>query len=792
MSRDTSRTTRRIILDPHCLHLAPTGAVEVTDLASYLAARRHLLHTVRFPAETLVPVVVRDGPWLHWFTDVPEWLTRSSPRDELQARHPAAALPPALDNAAILALDLLNLPGVVPTADGLARYFFPALPLPAPAAPTPAELFRLAQFVGAQAEHLAQPYLRQQWAELLAALPPALAPLQAANAAFAQQLAEGIYLGGLPAAAREWAHTHRADFQQQHGVALAELQPWLSWQVPPFAPADINPAWEQRLQQLIETNLRSSQPPLRPLKQPTWLPGQYRAEMRSILALAPVLDTSTLAKLEQRYAAVLTNDRTGLRDRLRELVPPYLAAPPTAAAMAALPLPAQFQQWQAWATTSFIPYKFWLDQLADCTDAQKDEVEKLANLYGDWLFDNYSALRSHGGILTSLGVRGRIADLLALPHSRVLWLIIDGFPAVYLPLLREALALHDLSLTQSEFALAPLPTITEIGVPALLNGLRPDDPYFTTDYKEAVRRAFPGYSTKQSSAVGNFADALKADADLCCLHWTALDTYQHLAEYHIEGTRADFIRQELARRIGQLAEEMRRISDRKTHLVISTDHGATRCLRNKSGIANAKINEAAKNGKKHERCVKLDGKLLKEKEHLDRDETYFLSPDLTHNPNPWVVARGYRYFGSNDAGYRHGGLTPEETIVPLVVAELGNLALKPLRLTFPETRPVVLGSTLADAAFVLENPNKLAVQVRSVRLLEDERATLAVGTDLLDGAKLAIAISFKLPRSLPVANGQVRLTAEISYAVQGEPRTERVSLAVTLPVNELDDIFGDL
>lgn len=781
----------RVLLDPYHLHPAPAGAIEVTGPDSYLAARRHLLHSLRFPvSESPAPIVVRQGPWLHWFADVPEWVTRNSPRAELQARHPAV-LAPTLDDAAILALDLLNLPGVVPTADGLTRHFFPSLPLPAPAAPTTAELFRLAHFASIHTERLAQPYLRQRWAELLGALPPALAPLRDAHAAFAQQLAEGIYLGGLPAAAREWAHEHRADLLRQHGVAVSDLQPWLSWTVPPFAPADVSPMWEQRLQQLIETGLRDASPPLRPMKQP-WLPGQYRAEVLALLALAPVLEADALASLEQRYATVLTDDNAHLRVRLRALVPPRLIAPPPATALAPLPLPAQFQLWQTWATTSFIPYKFWLDQLADRTEDQEVEVEELANQYGDWLFENYAALRSHGGILTSLGIRGRIADFLAAPHSRVLWLIIDGFPAAYLPLLQEALAQHGLSQTQGEFVLAPLPTITEIGIPALLNGLRPGDPDFTANYAEALRRAFPGCSTAQSSAVGHFLKALKENTDLCCLHWIDLDGYQHRAEHHIEGPRADFIRQELARRIGQLAEEMRRTSDRKTRLVISTDHGATRCLRNKSGIANAKINEAAKHGKRHERCVKLEGRLLNEKEHLDPQETYFLSTSLTHNPDPWVVARGYRYFGSNDHGYRHGGLTPEETIVPLVVAELGTLVLKPLRLTYPEARPIVLGSTLADASFLLENPNELTVQVLEVRLLEDERAILAVGADLSARDKRPLAISYKLPRNLPVANGQVTITAEISYAVQGEPRTDRVSLAVALPINELDDIFGDL
>ena len=43
-------------------------------------------------------------------------------------------------------------------------------------------------------------------------------------------------------------------------------------------------------------------------------------------------------------------------------------------------------------------------------------------------------------------------------------------------------------------------------------------------------------------------------------------------------------------------------------------------------------------------------------------------------------------------------------------AELGTLALKPLRLTYADTRPLVLGSTLADAAFLLENEDVLQQQ----------------------------------------------------------------------------------
>lgn len=781
-----------IFLDPYHLRPLPADALEVINEASYLAARQHLLRAVRFPAEAARPIVVRQGPWHYWFADVPEWVQSLTPRAELQARYPTAALPPTLTDAAVLALDLLHLPGLIPTAEGLRQHFMPGLPLPAPAHPTAAEIFQLAQFVHTHAKQMAVPYLRGQWATLLAALPPALSPLREANITFAGLLTKGIYLSGLQVAADEWVHEHGTDLRETYGVALSDLLPLLRWTVPPAAPAVSTAVWEQHLQKTIEVELRALPAPLRPLKQTVLLPGYYRAEVLALLALAPTLNADTLTKLEHHYATVLSADHSGLRERLHALVPPQLLHAPTPAELAVLSLPEQYQRWQHWATTSFIPYKFWLDQLPSHTEEQLIAVEKPATAYGDWLFNNYAALLSHGSILTNRSVRGRIADLLATPSSRVLWLIIDGFPSAYLPLLLAALRKHGLNQLHTDYALAPLPTITKIGMPALLNGLRPDDPAFIPypKYEEALSDAFPGYTTVQSSAVGNFQQTLAASTDLCCLHWWELDTYQHKAQHHIKGTRTDHIRRELNEYIGELADELRRLPGRKTRLVISTDHGATRCLRNKSGITNHKINEAAT--ARHERCVKLEGKLLNEKEHIDAEETYFLPPALTHNPDPWVVARGYRYFGSNDHGYRHGGLTPEETIVPLVVAEIGAFTGKPLRLTYLETRPLVLGNTLTDAALLLQNPNDFAVQLNEISLLNDSKAIAQLATELAAGAKLPIKLTFKLPRNQPILQGQVSVIVTVGYTVQGELYSDHLPLSITLPMSDLDDAFGDL
>ena len=68
--------------------------------------------------------------------------------------------------------------------------------------------------------------------------------------------------------------------------------------------------------------------------------------MLALLALAPMFDADTAGQIEQHYTAVLAADSTGLRERLRALVPPPLLAPPAAAVLATLSLPDQFRCWQ--------------------------------------------------------------------------------------------------------------------------------------------------------------------------------------------------------------------------------------------------------------------------------------------------------------------------------------------------------------------------------------------------------------------------------------------------------------
>ncbi|GAB4042842.1 hypothetical protein [Spirosoma jeollabukense] len=773
----------RIYIDPFGLQPV-SGALEVTDDASYVAARQLLLAFIRSPNQPGRDVVVRHEPWTQWFDDLPTTLaTHILPLAQLRDRWPNVAFPSDLTDKAVQELGLLLSNDVEPTLIGIAKHFF-GESFHSVITTEPATVYSLARFVAQKPPSLNKDYLRKLWSQYLDSLPPALEPLKAADATFARILAEGIYLGGLPELISDWEHENALLLKKTYQVSLSDLQQLnlLSWSIRPFKATEADLKLEQKVIQLVSVELKKGTPILDVLK------GRYVGELQALISTGISLNPAILQSIEFRYADILSNE-TYLHGRLRALVIPELLEPPTSADLSQLALPQQLRMWQEWATTSFIPYKFWLDLMKQPPVELVYQVEEYANTYGDWLFAHYETLIDDERILTSSNVRQRAQRLLSPTNSRLIWLIVDGLPDAYTWHLTAALKKHGLNKVKVEYALATLPTITAIGIPALLNGLRPNaSSFIPVNRREALVQAYPDHRVVFANQVRDFADTLAVDADLCCLHWRELDSYQHKEDREIEGTRAEHIGQELDKRIGLLAMAMRQTPDRRTRLLISTDHGATRCLRSESGISNKKIKDAT--AEPHERCIKLVGKLADEE--LDVEETYHLTKSMTHNQDDWVAARGYRYFGRNDSGYRHGGLTPEETIVPVLMAEASDVMVNDLLVSYFGTKDLELGKTFKEVQLRIHNPNTFAVELRGLSIAQDTKSQFNLPSQLGSNGNVTFKGSLKLPSSLRPQNGYVNLNATLEYVILGESYTTQATFPVPIQQsNELDDFDFD-
>lgn len=727
-------------------------------------------------------IVVTDRIRAEWFGDVP---TQSvQPRQQLQVRYPAVRLPADLTDDDVRELGLLGSAltdvDIKPTEPALLKHFFGNLLRQNLA--NPATLYALAQFVVEQPAGFWKGYLIRKWTENLrstdAVATKLLAPVRARNNAICRTLAEGIYIAGWPTMFDDWLHTQVSAIKAACDVTEVELRQFLTQMQRLTTP---NPALEIRIQQHAVELLTQSPTAL------LSLPGRYRAELNAILAVGLPLNEPQLTAILTQYTDLLTPD---LRRGLLALVPPTLLPAPS---LNGLSLKAQADAWQQWAVDSFIPHKFWLDELKK-DNRPADAIARMETLsaqYANWLYDNYQSLLDRDDVLSNIHVRGRVADASQAGTYRVIWLIINGFPAAYVPLLHDVLTQHGLNRQTTEWAFAPLPTITPIGIPVLLNGMRPDAGSFVwNDNQLAFEQAFRDQTTAFAAVKGKFQAALNTEADIICLHTQEIDFMLHEPDYRFECSRWEEVKEILDRRIGQIAQFIKQ-SDRKARLVIATDHGATKCLRNESGIRNKKLIDAAADRAK-ERCVRLSGSV--KPEHIDNEEARLLTRAMTHNPDQWAVAWGYRYFGTNDHGYRHGGLTPEETIVPVVLAEVTDYVFNKPQIGNATGKELTLGNRERGFTVQFRNENGYPVLLQSLSIAEDAGCRFDdLPVTIPTSGVVNLTAPLKLSRAEKPQQGRLPLHISVTYQARGDVYTDQPTLSVSIKSNEIDDFdFGDL
>ena len=506
--------------------------------------------------------------------------------------------------------------------------------------------------------------------------------------------------------------------------------------------------------------------------------GNYKASLNAFLSLAKSISKEEKEFIFSSYGSKIDHE---IEEKIRSLIKPELLSLPL---IDDLPLSLQIESWQKWAIESFIPIKFYIDEYPNNEDIIL--VEKYANVYSDWLFNNYSDI-IHNGLKTNYNITGIIHD--ELSESSVIWLIIDGLPAAYAETLNSILKSHGINKIQQNYNFAAIPTITEIGIPTQLSGKFPNSEDYTSNKTEALNLAFNSKNVIFQNSIKDFSKALESDFDLCCLHWHEIDEFMHKEDNNIDTRRIEEIKRLLNIRIKQIANVIKLNTDKKIKLIVSTDHGSTKCLSSGQNIKNSSLLEACNNNPK-ERCVEITGKLSKA--NLDEDEIYYLKKEMTLNAKDWVIAKGYRYFGRFDYGYRHGGLTPEETIVPLLICEIAQNEIIPIKIIFGGLVDLQLGYT-EIIKIQIRNDNDAVVEIKNIQISEDKNFNTNITQKLQPLSSKIFEGNIKIPKNVLIINQKAQLNVLVNYFLFGEkhPITSLIEVPIKKSVNEnLDNLFN--
>jgi hypothetical protein len=766
----------KVIIDEYCLETY-SDAFFVTDDTTFIEARKLILK-YKSGEQSIKTIVVATNPYSNWFNDIQNevqiLIEKILPTEILKNKFPTVDIDKDLEQKDILLLDLIN-DTIEPTEISIIHKHIGSFLLNNKNLIE--ELYEITNFASNPSKKfLDSKYLQKKWTKYLDKIgsnsklvSSILNKVKEGDKDFCKVINKLVYMSNSKILLKDFMHDEMEYLVSSLKCTAIEIE---SFFTETRFKLTFSNQHEIKIERFFTTLFQED------IKEFFYEKGNYRATLKAFLAIAKSISKKEKEFIFSIYDNLIDHE---IAEKIRFLIKPELHTPPK---IDNLSLSMQIEAWQKWAINSFIPFKFYIDEYPSNDDINL--VEEYANVYSDWLFNSYSDI-IHNGFKTNYNITGIIHDELC--ESSIIWLIIDGLPVAYTETLNSVLKSHGINKINQSYNFAAIPTITEIGIPTQLSGKFPNSEGYTNNKAEALKLAFNSKKVIFKSSIKHFAEALESDFDLCCLHWHEIDEFMHKEDNDIDSRRIVEITRLLNIRVKQIANIIKSNSDKKIKLIVSTDHGSTKCLTKGQNIKNSSLLEACKDNPK-ERCVEIVGKLSKV--NLDENEIYNLKKEMTLNVNDWVIAKGYRYFGRFDYGYRHGGLTPEETIVPLLICEIEKNEILPIKVVFSGLVDLSLGYT-ETIKLQIRNDNDAVVEIENIRISEDKNFNINITQKVQPLSVKIFDGNVKLPKNVIIINQKAQLNVLVDYFLFGEKHqiTSIVEVPIKKSVNEnLDNLFN--
>jgi hypothetical protein len=230
----------------------------------------------------------------------------------------------------------------------------------------------------------------------------------------------------------------------------------------------------------------------------------------------------------------------------------------------------------------------------------------------------------------------------------------------------------------------------------------------------------------------------------------------------------------LARDVRAFAERIG--AERDLVVIVISDHGSTRIPASAPNPIDRRF-YAGRVTDKHHRYVTISDEELAVLPGNVRFECYIFERQRFGLPTNYLAARStYRFGDPGEGVHVHGGLSPEETIVPLTIFTPVTVTPKPLtvRLLADEFRYGVKSFIRLE----LVNPNQYACQKVRVEVLNPnvEAAPVVVG-DLDALSQTEVQIEARIRR---VTEEMTVLQVRVGYEFLGQPHSQVVGLPVKM------------
>lgn len=437
-------------------------------------------------------------------------------------------------------------------------------------------------------------------------------------------------------------------------------------------------------------------------------------------------------------------------------------------------------EWIKWTAEEYTPYRNW--QLHN--GHYDGGLEQTVISFSDWYIREYASIHkdpyfSMTHCLNSISSKESA-------HEFTVILIIDCLPIFIMEILDKALHNVDLNRHSLNYRFAGLPTTTGYNKAALLSGEWQDK---TGNY-EALLKARAASDWNGINVI--YLNSLKAlsemtvpqEATIAVLNLIDGDELLH-SDVESKGTTYE---DELSRVFTRMAEAINRIaqewggSKENVIVYVMTDHGACRILEEEKRSFDSMVIKKLFANEKHRFATVYDEQVNEVPQNLWEIGYRFKRP-FASEKTTFFLPKGHNTVRNVGAvkGYMHGGVTPEEVIVPIASYKLLKAAWKPLGIRFlnldlaKETgRAKFYIQRIVTLEIEIQNPNATDVHILRSTITSPEADIKNCETITVpSGSVKALQMSCYFKKT---ALGEKPLEVEISYEIAGEMHTLQLAL----------------
>jgi hypothetical protein len=432
----------------------------------------------------------------------------------------------------------------------------------------------------------------------------------------------------------------------------------------------------------------------------------------------------------------------------------------------------------SWATESYLPYQAWCNR----QEQFDSDLYVIGDHFSEWLMKRWDNIHANSKHMVFNILPNKAVDLKRDGVINLV-LVIDNLGWTFSEILRDMFQERGYFLAGAEPYLAMLPSETEISKKCLLAGAVGYQAIDDKTYKGMIEKGWVPYfkdnAFRYISDIGSLSAIETIDAATYVVNYLAIDKALHKSADEIGMSHRDHIHhllEKLVENTISFIEKHGLQENIRIHVV--SDHGSTRIPTNvQNDLDPAFFKTNGFEARSHRYVTVSSERFSGLADNLKLDCFFLPANDFMNPENVLCARRGNRFLPTDKDFYVHGGLLPEEIIVPYLVFEPATILTQDLTVLLKKN---VFRYRMETVELEIGNPNDSAVEQIQVSLLNGNVESEPARVAILNGKKnmvIQLKARFKVTS---IVEEQSSLHIRIRYHSHGEQHTFDVLPKITM------------